>query len=147
MSIWNRSVWLIALVALVPSGKEGFPGKMESAVQVQDVYLKFDSPDDFDVCKFRDEAKIAGKPYKISGIRINKSMYLAVICDESEKDHFPKIQAVNLSEAFVLELVDFAYFCKRQNVNGGKSPGYYSHPDDELLINALKEAKESNLEK
>jgi hypothetical protein len=147
MLIMNRYAGLIALLFLIPSGKEVFPGKMEKAVQVQDVYLKFDSPDDYDVCKFRDEAQIAGKSYKLSGIRINKTMFLAVICDESEKDHFPKTQAVNLSEAFVLELVGFAYFCKQQKVDGGEDPGYYYHPDDELLNNALKDAKESKRKK
>lgn len=147
MSILNRYSWLIALLFLALSGREVFPGRMEKAVQVQDVHLKFDSPDDYDVCKFRDEAQIAGKSYKLSGIRINKTMFLAVICDETENDHFPKMQAIDLSEAFVLELVGFAYFCKQRKVDGGEDPGYYYHPDDELLKNTLKEAKESNRKK
>lgn len=133
----------MTIAQIVLSGNGNHQGKMQSSAQLQEVDLKFDSSQDVEACKFQEEAKIAGKSYQLSGVRLNKTMFLALVSDESVKEEFPTVSVVEASEALVPQLVDSAYRFKHRKKHEGTSSGHDDHSADQSSVEKLEEFKEN----
>jgi hypothetical protein len=131
----------MTIAQIVLSGSANPQGKMQSSVQLQEVEQAFQSPQDVEACKFQEEAKIAGKSYQLTGVRLNKTTFLAVVSDESVKEEFPKGSVVETSEALVPQLIDSAYRLKQEKKHTDNSSVRYDHAADQSSEEKLNDVK------
>lgn len=129
----------MTIAQIILSGDVPKPGKMESSVQLQNVYLESDSLEDFQNCRFREVANVAGKSFELTGIRLNETLYLAVMSDKANSVTLPKKSVVELGEAFVPQMVNSASVNWEGNSNPTGSPDGLQQTEDERLIRRLKE--------
>lgn len=129
----------MTIAQVILSGEVRQSGKMESSVQLQNVYLESDGLEDFQNCRFREVANVAGKSFELTGIRLNETLYLAVMSDKSKSVVLPKKSVVELGEAFVPQMVNSASVNWEGNANSNGSPDASQLPEDERLMRRLKE--------
>lgn len=129
----------MTIAQIILSGDVPKPGKMESSVQLQNVYLESDSLEDFQNCRFREVANVAGKSFELTGIRLNETLYLAVMSDKANSVTLPKKSVVELGEAFVPQMVNSASVNWEGNSNPTGSPDGLQQTEDERLIRRLRE--------
>lgn len=82
--------------------------------------------EDCEEAMFYSIGKIDGKEYSINGIRVNKSVFIAVICDESVPEFVPTSDITKLAEIHTNIFID------RAHIHRNKKLGY---PDDHLRSN------------
>jgi len=82
--------------------------------------------EDCEEAMFFSIGKIDGKEYSINGLRVNKSVFIAVICDESVPEFVPTSDITKLAE------IHTNIFIRRAHIHRNKKLGY---PDDHLRSN------------
>lgn len=130
---FNPRPWLFSFLLLVSTGNDTLykmPAvKMADAKSLTEMAESrgIDNViEDCDDAMFFSNGQIDGKEYSINGARINKSMYLAVICDETSAEVLPTSDVTKLAEIYG------KIFLRRAHIHRNKKLGY---PEDHLRVN------------